>query len=384
LSVICDAMKTFPIHEFLEDLKQLCAIDSGHLHGPGAEAVADFFQQRYQALGLATERLYYQGNANTPFLLVSNAPEPDYDVLFLAHMDTVFPVGTGEQWPLTEKEPGIVSGPGCADCKGGCLLVYYIIRHLLQEGKCNFRFRIAMNSDEESGSRYSRAYFEELAQHAKYCFVFEPGRANDEFVGQRKGGVNYLLRCHGVPAHAGVDPEKGASAILELARWVNELYKLVDYERGVVVNVSQFTGGSETGSVADLAQCKLNVRVLQEKDLQVLYDLLERLQQEPFDKRTHTEVIRTSHRPCMEPHEATFRLLKELELAGEQVGQKPVWLTTGGVSDGNFVSPFGVATLDGCGPCGGNLHTREEYLKTQSVAQRFAIMTALLQRLFIQ
>ena len=77
-----------------------------------------------------------------------------------------------------------------------------------------------------------------------------------------------------------------------------------------------------------------------------------------------------------------MQLLKELELAGEEVGQSPVWLVTGGVSDGNFVSPYGVATLDGCGPCGGKLHTREEYMKTASVAQRLEIMAALLQRLF--
>lgn len=375
-------MKNFPLNEFLEDLKQLCAIDSGHLHGPGAEAVADFFETRYQALGLTTQRLHYKDNPATPFLLVSNCLEEDFDVLFIAHMDTVFPVGTGAQWPLAEVEPGILSGPGCADCKGGCLLVYYTIRYLLQEGKCNFRFRIAMNSDEESGSHYSRAYFEELAQHTKYCFVYEPGRANDEFVGQRKGGVNYLLRCHGVTAHAGVDPEKGASAILELARWINELYKLVDYERGVVVNVGKFVGGTETGSVPEFAECKLNVRVLQEKDLEDLYRMLERIQAEPFDPRTTMEILQTGHRPCMEPHEATFRLLKELELAGERVGQKTSWLSTGGVSDGNFVSRYGVATLDGCGPCGGKLHTRQEYLKTASIAQRFELMIALLQRLF--
>ena len=77
-----------------------------------------------------------------------------------------------------------------------------------------------------------------------------------------------------------------------------------------------------------------------------------------------------------------MQLLKELDLAGEEVGQTPTWLVTGGVSDGNFVSHYGVATLDGCGPCGGNLHTREEYLKTQSVRQRLDIMTALLLRLF--
>lgn len=375
-------MNEFSLEGYLSDLKELCAIDSGHLHGPGAEAVADFFETRYRALGLYTERRHYQDNTVAPFLLVSNSQEEDFDVLFIAHMDTVFPVGAGAEWPLTEIEPGIVSGPGCADCKGGCLLVYYTIRRLMAEGKCNFRFRIAMNADEESGSHYSRAYFEELAPHARYCFVYEPGRPLDEFVGQRKGGVNYLLRCHGIPAHAGVDPEKGASAILELARWVCELYKLVDFEKGIVVNVSKFTGGSETGSVADLAECKLNVRTLQEKDLEALYELLERLQKNPFDSRTTMEVIKTSHRPCMEPHEATMQLLEELTLAGEEVGQKPTWLVTGGVSDGNFVSPFGVATLDGCGPCGGKLHTRDEYLKTESVAQRLEIMSALLQRLF--
>ena len=375
-------MNDFPLESYLSDLKQLCAIDSGHFNGPGSQAVADFFETRYQALGLRTQRLHCNGNTDAPFLLVSNSEEADFDVLFIAHMDTVFPVGTGAEWPLTETEPGIVSGPGCADCKGGCLLLYYTIRSLLEAGKLNFRFRIAMNSDEESGSHYSRAYFEELAPHARYCFVYEPGRPLDEFVGQRKGGVNYLLRCHGVPAHAGVDPEKGASAILELARWVNELYKLVNFEKGIVVNVSKFTGGSETGSVADLAECKLNVRTLRETDLEGLYELLERMQKEPFDSRTRMEIEKTSHRPCMEPHAATQQLLKELELAGEEVGQRPTWLVTGGVSDGNFVSPFGVATLDGCGPCGGKLHTREEYLKTQSVAQRHALMSALLRRLF--
>lgn len=375
-------MNEFSLESYLSDLKELCAIDSGHLHGPGAEVVADFFETRYRALGLHTERRHYQDNTVAPFLLVSNSQEEDFDVLFIAHMDTVFPVGASAEWPLTEIEPGIVSGPGCADCKGGCLLVYYTIRQLMAEGKCNFRFRIAMNADEESGSHYSRAYFEELAPHTRYCFVYEPGRPLDEFVGQRKGGVNYLLRCHGIPAHAGVDPEKGASAILELARWVCELYKLVDFEKGIVVNVSKFTGGSETGSVADLAECKLNVRTLQEKDLEALYELLERLQKNPFDSRTTMEVIKTSYRPCMEPHEATMQLLGELTLAGEEVGQKPTWLVTGGVSDGNFVSPFGVATLDGCGPCGGKLHTRDEYLKTESVAQRLEIMSALLQRLF--
>ena len=157
-------MKDFSLESYLSDLKELCAIDSGHHYGPGAEAVADFFEARYQALGLHTERRHYQDNTVAPFLLVSNSEDEDFDVLFLAHMDTVFPVGAGAEWPLQEIAEGIVSGPGCADCKGGCLLLYYTIRSMMEEGKLNFRFRIAMNSDEESGSHYSRAYFEELAK----------------------------------------------------------------------------------------------------------------------------------------------------------------------------------------------------------------------------
>ena len=375
-------MKDFSLESYLSDLKALCAIDSGHHYGPGAEAVADFFETRYQALGLHTERRHYQDNTVAPFLLVSNSEEEDFDVLFIGHMDTVFPVGTAAQWPLTELEPGIVSGPGCADCKGGCLLLYYTIRHLMQEGKCNFRFRIAMNSDEERRSDYSRAYFEELAQHAKYCFVYEPGRPNDEFVYQRKCSVTYNLKCHGVSAHAGVEPEKGASAILELARWVNELDKLVDYEKGTILNVGTFHGGIGNGSVPDYAECSFSCRYLLSSAEEELEAMLQRMRTQPFDPRTRMETEFVSQRPAMEPHEETFRLLKELEKAGEAVGQKPTWLVTGGGSDGNFVSPFGVPVLDGCGPCGGALHTDNEYLILASVQQRLDIMEQLLLELF--
>ena len=375
-------MKTFDLERYLSDLKQLCAIDSGHHYGPGAEAVADFFENRYRALGLHTERRHYQDNTVAPFLLVSNSEEEDFDVLFIAHMDTVFPVGTAAQWPLTETAPGIVSGPGCADCKGGCLLLYYTIRTMMEEGTCNFHFRIAMNSDEERRSDYSRAYFEELAQHTKYCFVYEPGRPNDEFVYQRKGSVTYNIKCRGVSAHAGVEPEKGASAILELARWVNELDKLVDYEKGTILNVGVFHGGIGNGSVPDYAECSFSCRYLNSSAEAELEAVLERMRTQPFDPRTRIETEFVSQRPAMEPHEGTMKLLVELDRAGEAVGQKPTWLVTGGGSDGNFVSPFGVATLDGCGPCGGNLHTREEYLKTASVAQRLELIRELLLRLF--
>lgn len=375
-------MKQFQLQEYLSDLKTLCAIDSGHRHAPGAEAMADYFESRYQALGLKIERKYYDNNTHAPMLLVRNSDDPEIDVLFVAHMDTVFVPGTAAEWPLTVDENGIGHGPGCVDCKGGCLSIYYLLRQMLADGACKFRFCVAMNSDEEKGSAYSRAYFEELAQHTKYCLVFEPGRANDEFVGCRKAGDNYIVRCHGIAAHSGVEPEKGASAILELSRWIPELYKLTDYEGGTTINIGRFTGGADGGSVPDYAEFTISFRYMDDKAAEKLRALFERMKQDRFDPRTTIEVEQKSHRPGMVPHAATEKLFDVLKEAGEELNQPVVLLTTGGASDGNWISPYGVATLDGCGPCGASLHTRNEYLKTQTVEQRLDIMWRLLEKLF--
>lgn len=375
-------MENFSLQTYLEDLKAVCAIDSGHFNAAGTEAVADFFETRYQALGFKTERRHYQDNDFAPFLLVRNSDDEQIDVLFVAHMDTVFPVGTAAEWPLTVDENGIGHGPGCIDCKGGCLSIYYLLRELQRKGELNFRFCVAMNSDEERGSAYSRAYFEELAQKSTYCLVFEPGRPNDEYVGTRKGGANYILKCHGIAAHSGVEPEKGASAILELSRWVNELYKLTDYEGGTTLNVGRFDGGGDNGAVPDYAECTLSFRFLDPAAVNQLQALFERMHAEPFDSRTSMEIVQKSLRPAMAPHKKTTELFEKLHIAGQKTGTPTELLVTGGGSDGNWISRFGVATLDGCGPCGGKLHTRDEYLKTESVEPRLDAMYALLRELF--
>ena len=375
-------MENFSLQAFLKDLTEICAIDSGHANAAGTKAVADYFESRFQALGLRTERRFYQDNDFAPVLFASNCEPKDAEVIFVAHMDTVFPVGTAAEWPLTVDADGIAHAPGCVDCKGGCLLTYYLVRNLLETGTCNFKFCAVFNSDEEKGSLYSKPYFEELAQTAKYCFVFEPGRPNDEFVAVRKGGANFIIKCHGIAAHSGVEPEKGASAILELSRWVNELYTLTDYEGGTTLNVGRFDGGGDNGAVPDYAECTLSFRYLDPAAMDKLQALFARMKQEPFDSRTSIEIVQKSLRPAMVPNERTEALLSMLKAAGEKLGQDVEWLTTGGGSDGNWVAHYGVTTLDGCGPCGGKLHTREEYLKTWSIEPRLDLMKQLLTELF--
>lgn len=377
-------MKNFDLQAFLDDLKTICAIDSGKHYAPGTKTVADFFETRFQALGLRTERRFYNGNDFAPVLLASNCEPQEADVMLVAHMDTVFPVGTAAEWPLSVDADGIAHAPGCVDCKGGCLSVYYLLRDLLESGDCSFKFCAIFNSDEEGGSHCSRMYFEELAQTAKYCFVFEPGRPKDEYVGTRKGGAKCILRCHGIAAHSGVDPEKGASAILELSRWVNELYKLTDYENGTTLNVGRFDGGGDNGAVPDYAECTLSMRYLDPAALDKLEALFERMHKEPFDSRTSIEITDRSARPPMVPTAETEKLFAVLTDAARKNGQTAEWLTTGGGSDGNWVAPYGVVVLDGCGPCGGNLHTRNEYLKTWTIEPRLDTMRTLLTDLFRQ
>ena len=375
-------MKNFSLQAFLDDLKMICAIDSGHKNAAGTNAVADWFESRYQALGLHTERRYYEDNDFAPVLFVSNCEPKDAEVMMAAHMDTVFPVGTAAEWPLTVDENAVAHAPGCVDCKGGGLLLYYLLRDLIESGECRFRFCAVYNSDEETGSLYSRPYFEELAQTVKYAFIFEPGRPNDEYVGVRKGGNNYTIICHGIAAHSGVEPEKGASAILELSRWVNEIYKLNDFDAGTTVNIGRFTGGGDNGAVPDYAECTLSYRYLDPAAETALQNLFARMQAEPFDPRTSIEIVKRSARPAMALNANTEKLFAALEKAAQKNGQTAEWLTTGGGSDGNWVAHYGVATLDGCGPCGGSLHTRNEYLKTWTVEQRLDTLRTLFTDLF--
>ena len=371
---------SFDLQGYMAELTKLCAIDSGMRNREGTTAMAAYFEERYRSLGLKTEIRYYDGNDFAPFLLAGNALEGPVDVLFVAHMDTVFPVGDGAARPLTVDENNIARGPGCIDCKGGCLLIYELVRQLMDEGT-NLRFCVAMNSDEERGSRYSRSYFEEFAARSEACLVFEPGRANDEFVSERKGGANFMIRCHGVAAHSGVDPQNGASAILELAKWLPELYALVDYDAGTTLNVGRIQGGGDNGQVPDYCECTVSFRSLLPEALDGLRALFERMKAQPFDARTHIEVEQVSLRPAMRIHPKTAKLIEELEAAGREESLPVEHIVTGGGSDGNFIACFGVALLDGCGPCGGKLHTVEEYLKVDTVEERFRLMLRLLHRL---
>jgi len=380
----------FDLQDYIKDLTELCAMDTGRGNIEGVRQIKDWFDTRYQDLGFSTQTVCMDGHEEAPVLLVSNLEDEDlldsketFDILFIAHMDTVFDTETVKSWPLTVDENGIGSGPGCIDCKGGCLLIYYLLREMSTAGELNFKFIVAMNSDEEPGSNYSQPFFEQLADRTKYCLVFEPGRANDEFVGIRKGGVKYVLKAHGIGAHSGADFEKGANAIVELAKWIPKVTELIDLKKGTTLNIAKFEGGLNNGQVPDYAEAAVRLLYLEPAEVDRVNALMEHMKKTPFDPRCRMEVeIKGISRPPMYLNENSKSLFEALGKAGEQTGNKVEWITTGGMSDGNWIAHHGVGTLDGCGPCGANLHTREEYIKTQTAESRFNIMRRLLLNLF--
>lgn len=381
----------FDLESYLNDLKTITAMDTGRYNESGVKEIVAWFQERFEALGLKTEiRQMESGGKCCPVLFISNMDSEKilegtekFDVLTISHLDTVFDTEDLKTFTWKIDPDGILHAPGCIDCKGGSLLVYYLIREMMAAGEVNFKFVAAMNTDEEPGSNYSREYFEQLADRTTYCLVFEPGRANDEFVGVRKGGVKYHVAAHGIGAHSGADFEKGANAIVELARWLPKIYELTDLEKGTTLNIAKADGGLNNGQVPDYADAYVRLLYLEPGEVDRVNRFLEEMVKNPVDSRCSLEVEELgTHRPPMYLNDNSKALFKALEEAGSQTGNKVEWITTGGMSDGNWVAHHNVGTLDGCGPCGANLHTHGEYLKTWTVGPRFDIMRRLLLNLF--
>jgi glutamate carboxypeptidase len=375
-------MKGFSLDEYLKDLAYVMSIDTGNFNGEGTNAVADFFIERYRALGLVAEKKYRNGFTAAPFVTVRNSDSERIDVMMIAHMDTVFPVGEAAARPMSIDGQGRVRGPGCADCKGGCVSMYYLIKSMLGNGEVNFNFCVCMNSDEEKGSVHSREFIEELAEKADRCLIFEPGRPAEEYVDTRKSGANYHITVHGIAAHSGTEPEKGASAIVELARWVVRLQEFFDLEEGTTVNFGRFDGGKNNGQVPDFADMTVSLRCLLPERADMIDRTIHEMAAAPFNPRCTVEVETVSRRPAMFPHEKTKAFVEELRAVGRELDFPIVTIVTGGGSDGNFIAHHGVATIDGCGPSGGSLHTVDEYMIKDTVEKRLDVMRALLMRVF--
>ena len=300
-------------------------------------------------------------------------------ILLLGHFDTVWPVGQLDRMPLT-RSGGRLHGPGVFDMKAGIAIGMLATRALL-EADTNIDHRIVMlwTTDEETGSESSRAAIEDEARRSRAVLVLEPSLPGGAVKTSRKGCGQYELVVRGVAAHAGIEPQKGASAVQELAHQILRVNALQDLARGISVNVVQVSGGVRSNVIPDEARATVDVRVPSAAAAAGIAAAFQALR--AVDGRTTIEATGGIDRPPLERTALVERLYQQAQSVARELGQELAEGGTGGGSDGNFTAALGVPTLDGLGAVGDGAHALHEHVDIETLADRAALLAGLITRI---
>ena len=299
-------------------------------------------------------------------------------ILILGHFDTVWPIGTLARMPVARRE-GRLQGPGTFDMKAGLAIAMTALDALRATGTAHPPVVMLWTSDEEIGSRTSRDAIEAEARRARAVLVLEPSLPGGALKTSRKGCGEFELTAHGIAAHAGLDPGRGASAIHELAAQIAAIERLQDLSRGISVNVGVITGGTRPNVVADEAHAVIDVRVPTSADGHRIDAAFRALQ--PLRPGTRLTVKGGFERPPLERTPGVARLFDLARDAARSMGRDLTEGATGGGSDGNFTAALGVPTLDGLGPIGDGAHAHHEHVVVSELPWRAALVAALLNRM---
>lgn len=296
--------------------------------------------------------------------------------LMMGHCDTVWPIGTIKSMPLIQ-EGNILKGPGVYDMKAGLVEIVFALKTL---NALNLRTEVVplvfINSDEEIGSRESTKYIKALAKSVDRVMVMEPSLgARGKLKTARKGVGRFTIKVKGKAAHAGLDPNAGASAILELSHVIQKLFELNDPARGTSVNVGVIDGGIRPNMVAPESSAVVDVRVETQKDAERVENAIHRLA--PATPDVTLAIEGRIGRPPMEPTEQNQRLWRVAKDIGTNIALELEQGTAGGGSDGNTTSLY-TATLDGMGAVGDGAHAAHEFVYLDLLPVRCALLTLLL------
>ena len=296
--------------------------------------------------------------------------------LLVGHYDTVWPLGTTAKRPFTI-DGNIIRGPGVFDMKGGLAQIVFALK-ALQELDLPMPLEpvIFFNSDEEIGSRSSTRYVRALAKNVERAYVLEPSLGEAGVIKtERKGIGRFTVTVHGKAAHAGLDPEGGASAILELSHVIQSLFALNDPDKGITVNVGTIDGGLQPNVIAPHRQAVVDVRVptiaVGDRIVETIHTL------KPTTPGVRLTVEGGIGRPSMEQTPRNESLWESAESLGKELGLELQQGRAGGGSDGNTTSQY-TATLDGLGPVGHGAHAEHEFLYLDKTLERTALLALLL------
>jgi glutamate carboxypeptidase len=365
---------------YLADLERLVNVDCGSYTPEGVDEIGRFVAGFLADLGANVEaRPDPAGRLGSTIVgTLRGATSPGARLLLIGHMDTVFDPGTAAERPFAVSD-GIATGPGVTDMKSGLLAGLYGLRALSRSGPLPFeQLTFVANPDEEIGSPTSTPHIRDLAGSADVCLVLECARANGDIVSSRKGILDARIAVQGRAAHAGVEPEKGRSAILAAAELVGRLHALNGRWPGVTVNVGVIGGGTRPNVVAERCTLEVDIRAVRREDLEMAEAEISGLLGQLAVADTTAQLEPMARWWPMEKLERSGRLVDHAVALAERLGFSLKDTVTGGASDANTTAGLGVPSLDGLGPIGGNDHSPAEYLEVASIVPRTALVAALI------
>lgn len=357
------------IREFVEiespsDNKPAADRMSAHLAGKFALAGGRPHLHRAQEFG-DNLQIDFPGAANTT------------PVLLLGHFDTVYPLGILPAMPC-RLEKGRLYGPGVLDMKAGIALILFAIE-ALQSWHVHLPrpVTVFLVSDEEVGSYSSRKITEDLARQSAAVLVLEPAAGHGAVKTARKGVGEYILTAKGISSHAGLDPGKGHSAILELARQISVMWKWNDLKSGLSVNPGVIRGGTRTNVIAAEAVVEIDVRIRRAKQAAALDRKFRALK--PFDKYCKLHIEGGINRLPMERTSGVAELYKKARSIAQKINWKLEEAAVGGGSDGNFTAGIGIPTLDGMGAVGEGAHAVHEHIVISELPRRALLLAGMIE-----
>ncbi|MEX0761846.1 MAG: M20 family metallopeptidase [Dehalococcoidia bacterium] len=357
-----------PLFELLE---RLVLIESPTLDKEANDRVGKVVADEFRALG-ADITFDPQEQYGDHFVASwPNAGNGKYG-LIIGHIDTVWPMGTLERVGY-ELRDGRLYGPGVLDMKGGVAATIVGLRALRDDGQWPKRpIRVLINTDEEKGSPSSRPLVEAQAKGAEYAIVMEPGQGSSGALKTRRKGLGeFRVSIEGRASHAGAFPERGISAIHEMAHQILKIQSLADMPNGTTINVGVVRGGSARNTIPAHAEAIVDVRVNTAEEGQRVENAIRSLT--PVLQGARITVEGSLHRPPMERTEAIARLAGQIKGMGRELGLEITEESTGGGSDANLTAAMGVPTVDGTGAVGDNPHAEGENLLAEELVNRTAL-----------
>lgn len=368
--------------DFLADLAATVNLDCGTHNKAGVDRVGHWIRDRCLAWDWEVQQypLTDYGDCWLARLRGQGAGR----IMLIGHLDTVYPDGTAALRPMHFDGPKIL-GPGTCDMKGGLLVGMYALRSLQLSGFTNFaELLFFFNSEEEKGSPVSRELYTPFARQMDTVLVLEAARMNGDIVSARKGAGVYHVQVKGKAAHAGVEPEKGANAILEMAHQVIAYQKLNGVAPGVTVNTGVVSGGTKHNVVPDEALLEVDVRAVDLAGVAAVRHAVASLNGHTTVPGTEAHVQGGFTYFPMAKNPAIAFLVQLAQASARELGFEVKDAATGGASDANQIAALDIPVLDGLGPVGGLDHGPDEYIEQSSIVPRTALLVGLIQRILAQ